>query len=49
MFNKAIVAAILGLLAPYGVTGDTTLEVFLTGLVMAVINFVGVYFTKNKQ
>ncbi len=49
MFNKAIVAAILGLLAPLGITGDMTIEVFLSGLVMMVINFVGVYFTKNKQ
>ena len=48
MINKAIVAFILGLLAPYGVTGDMTLEVFITGLLMAVINFASIYFTKNK-
>lgn len=47
-FNKAIVAAILGLLAPVGITGEMSVETALTSVVTSIIAFVVVYMTKNK-
>ena len=49
MYNKAIVAMVLGFLAPLGLTGSSTLEEMLTLFVSAVITTVGVYFTRNSE
>lgn len=51
-FDKAIVAFItpvaLGWLAPFGITGETTVAQAISMLVLGASTAVTVYFTRNK-
>lgn len=51
-FDKAIVAfitpVVLGWLAPFGITGETTVAQAISMLVLGATTAVAVYLTKNK-
>ncbi len=46
---KALTALILGFGAPYGITGEMSVESFLTYLFAAIVTAAGVYLVPNKK
>lgn len=46
---KAIVALLLGFLAPFGITGEMTVEEFFLYMLSAIITAAGVYFIPNRK
>lgn len=46
---KAIVALVLGFLAPFGITGSMTVEDAISYAIAAAVTALGVYFIPNKK